>query len=575
MAVFMVSCNKENAMTGPINKVEDLYTVPADATKMSELTNAQSTWSTDRRYFDLSFGTALTTQLVGYDALLTPGQYVLGADEIGKAVLAKTTVNGKAAKQGFITVGCRDSKYTITAQIDGEVLAWTGTLPFVADPAPVALSVVLDAKANAGEVTTLTMNLATEGISQELDMTTYQTVWKGEGGYLALDLNTGDKYLVDGTYKACAEGGVVNTGEFGIGWDPGDLYGIGWVFSDWGTCWWDVKDGAATATKITDGLVTVSSREENVEGKDVTIWTIYWGKNYPKEYVFEGQIPALTKPKKPAGPVVPDMLYTEEVTPGDVEKHAITITDKDKNILAYLELLMASGETNYEGSYPSTGYASQPGQMCDGYDGGSWGEYTWEAGGSYYMENGEKKMLYKETATVTVTKIAEGAYNFACEFFDYNCAGPDYVPGEGGDFDGVVLTKFTNFQSYAQMNMNMVGIEMATDGIVATPGWWGKNYSGDGNYLKLELYAENDVVEPGEYKPNAEAGGALNAFEFNMGYDGAYGASGTAWYTLTADNPSYEYITDGTVTITKDGDNYTVIVKSSTVNVKYVGPLSE
>ena len=431
LTLSWMSCTRESLDT--INEINDHSSVPEEVMELTNLTKSLSTWSLDRRYFDLSFtgnGASLDTRLVGFDALLTPGQYVLGADEIGKAILADTKVNGLPAKEGFITVTQSKGKYIVDAQIDGYVFAWTGDLPFTADPDPTVLTVVQQAQANKdGKL--VTMQLATEGISQTMNEN-YQTVWVGEGGYLALDLYSEDGYLHEGSYTASAEGGVVGPGEFGRGWDPGDLYNIGWIFTDWGTCWWTVKDGAATAEKITDGLVAVSSREEKVDDKDVTIWTIFWGKDYPMELLFEGAIPALTKPKKPSGPVNPDYLYTETITPSGegVENHAFDITDKEGTLRAHVELLMAAGETEYDGSYPSTSYSSQPGQMVDGW---VWGDF---GGGSYWINDaGEKVLLAAGQYTMVVTKIAEGAYNFTCEVFNYDAAGPDFVPGggDGGD----------------------------------------------------------------------------------------------------------------------------------------------
>ena len=430
--LLVLSCEKEGPTT--VNEITDLYTAPADA-KVMTLTGANSTWSTDRRYFDLNFS-ELSTTLVGYDALLAPGQYVIGGDQIGSAI--NTKVNGQNAGDGFFTVNSKDGQYAITATINGQVYYWTGALPFEADPAPTALSVVLSAQSNlANGVNSLTMSLATEGISQEMDWTTWQQTWVGEGGYLALDIYSDDGYLHEGTYKASAEGGVINAGEFGIGYDTVIEYTdwntgqpASYEAKDWGTCWWDVKDGAATATKITDGIVNVTGREEKVDGKDVTIWTITWGAEYPVELLFEGAIPALTKPKKPDGPVVPNYLYTEVVTPGDTyDTHAISITDKDGNEVAYLELLTDPGAAELTGSYPATSYAGSPGQMRDGYNFPDWGI----SGGSYYVEGGEKQYIGAGTATVDVTKIATGAYTFSCAFFSYDAAGPDYVPGEGGE----------------------------------------------------------------------------------------------------------------------------------------------
>ena len=449
LALMMVSCLKDDApMTGPINEINDLYTVPADAVELPALSEAKSTWSIDRRYFDLSFGSALTTTLVGYDALLSPGQYLLGADEIGKAILAKTTVNGAPAKDGFITVGKRDNQYVITAQVNGSVLTWKGTLPFVEDPAPLSLTVVQSTSANKDNQL-VTLQLATEGISQELDMTTYQTVWTGEGKYLAIDLYSTDGYLHDGAYKACAEGGVVNAGEFGIGYDTTVDWGWGPMeMKDWGTCLWTVSGGAATAEKITDGLVTVTSREEKVDDKDVTIWTIFWGKDYPKEILFEGAIPALTKPKKPAGPVTPTHKYeigepqpcatSDNNVVAGVKKYPITIKDSNDEEVAYLEFVLAEGsEDLVEGEYVSTEYAHEVGQLANGYfmDFGEWGTF---AGGSYYIDGGDKVYI-DPGVTVIVTQIGTGAFSFTGPGFDYPAAGPNYVPG--GDVADAIPAK--------------------------------------------------------------------------------------------------------------------------------------
>jgi hypothetical protein len=37
-----------------------------------------------------------------------------------------------------------------------------------------------------------------------------------------------------------------------------------------------------------------------------------------------------------------------------------------------------------------------------------------------------------------VPQIAQGAYSFTCPLFDFPAAGPDYVPEEGGDYDGPI-----------------------------------------------------------------------------------------------------------------------------------------
>ena len=522
-----LSCEKQGPTT--VNEITDLYTAPAGA-KVMTFTGGESVWSTDRRYFKLNFSD-LSTTLVGYDALLTPGQYVLGADEIGQAIAAQTKVGGQTPSEGWLTVNNRDGKYQITAQFGDQVYFWTGDLPFVADPAPLNLTVLQQASANK-ENKLVTMQLATEGISQEMDEN-WQTVWKGEGKYLALDLYSEDGYLHDGNYKACAEGGVVNPGQFGIGYDGEIQWGDQtYTMPDWGTCLWTVANGAATAEKITSGLVKVTSREEKVDDKDVTIWTITWGAEYPVEVLFEGAIPTLTKPKKPSGPVTPDYLYTETITAsGDgVENHAFDITDKDSNLRAHIELLMAAGETDYEGSYPSTSYSSQPGQMVDGW---VWGDF---GGGSYWIDDsGEKVLLAAGQYTMMVTKIAEGAYNFTCEVFNYNAAGPDYVPGgDDGDDDvtGDVVLKLTS------------GLTYTMEDITAS------NTAADGSALSgmtlWRVSVSDGSDEVASFDLGTAAGSEDLAGEYTvMSYPDAVGKAGNGWGFIPWMKGGCYFVVDG------------------------------
>ena len=72
-----------------------------------------------------------------------------------------------------------------------------------------------------------------------------------------MDIYSADGTLQPGTYKACAVGGTVGEGEFGIGYDT-VFWGM--EMKDWGTCWWTVTDGAISAQKVLDGTVTVTKR---------------------------------------------------------------------------------------------------------------------------------------------------------------------------------------------------------------------------------------------------------------------------------------------------------------------------
>lgn len=564
LALSVLSCTKEGPMT--INEITDHYTAPTGATVMN-LSKAESNWSLDRRYFKLDFGNDLVTTLVGYDALLAPGQYVLGADAIGNAI--DTKVKGAAVQSGYVLVTQKDGKYQVTGTFGDQVLFWEGSLPFTEDPAPKLLTVLQQAQANRDNKL-VTMQLATEGISKGYNEN-WQEVWTGEGGYLALDLYSEDGYLHDGAYTASAQGGVVEPGQFGIGYDTTIEY-TGWdgqpaVYEakDWGTCWWEVAGGVATATKITDGLVTVTSREEKVDDKDVTIWTIFWGSEYPQELLFEGAIPALTKPKKPEGPVNPKYLYTDTVTPGDaVDTHAITITDKQGNELAYLELLTAPGETDLSGAYPSTSYASEPGQMRDGYyiDAGDWGIFS---GGSYYVEGGEKKYIGAGAATVAVTKLAESAYQFTCEFFDYDAAGPDFVPaGDDDDVTGDVVLKLNSGLTYTMEDITSGNTDASQNPLSGMTLWRVTVNQGGDKVAAFDLgTAEGSTDLSGTYEvmsyPDA-VGKAGNGWGF-----ASWGMFGGCYFLV--DGAYYFIPAEATITVTGKSDG--------AIKIKFEGPVQK
>ena len=583
IVLFAVSCSKEGDET--VNVITDHVIDPAHAVELTSLVNNTATWSSDRRLFDLEFsgsGVTFKTTLVGYDYALAPGQYVLvsaSGAQVGNGILENTRVDGKAVSAGYVLVTLRNGKYTVAADVtpagsgDNAVLYYEGALNYTPDPAPVMLTQVFSAQSNLGNGTpSVSLQLGTAGIWSEFDMSTFSQVWKGEGGYLAVDLYSEDGYLHEGTYLPSARGGVINPGEFGIGWDPGDIYGWGFEFTDWGTCWWTVSNGTATAEKITSGIISVTRKDDD--------WVIAWGAKYPQENVFTGPIPALTKPEVSADF---EFAYTEGdlaecsdqdgKTYPEVMKHTITITNAAGETVAYLEPILATGKTELEGSYISTEYAHEVGTLANGFE-FSFGDWHME-GGSYYVENGAKVFI-EPGQKVDIIKLVTGAYEFKGEGFDILASGPDYVPGSypggGSSFSGTELTKFLGKSDYTGWGMTMIGLDLGTAGITVTPGDWGNTYGGEGNYLKLEVYSTDGTLKPGTYKACSE-GGVIGDGEFGIGYDGMFGASGTTWYTLGS-TPSSVYVTDGTLTVDADGDSYTIVLTSSVVNARYVGTLS-
>jgi len=550
---LLLSCEKEGPTT--VNEITDLYTAPAGAKEMT-FTGGESTWSTDRRYFDLKFSD-LTTTLVGYDAFLAPGLYLLGGDEIGKAIAAKTKVGGQTPSEGWITVNNRDGKYQFTAQFGDQVYFWAGSLPFQADPAPLDLTVLQQASANK-DSKLVTLQLATEGISQGYDEN-WQQVWTGEGKYLAIDLYSEDGYLHDGLYRASAQGGVVNSGEFGIGYDAVVDWGWGPMeMKDWGTCLWTVSGGKATAEKITSGLVNVASREEKVDGKDVTIWTITWGAEYPVEVVFEGAVPTLTKPKRPDGPVALDYTYTIgdpmdcSTQAGDVvagvKKYPFNFVDAAGEQVAYLEFILVDGAADVvPGDYVSTEYAHEPGQLANGYfmDFGDWGTFS---GGSWYVNGAGEKVFIDPGVTVSVEAVGTGAFKFASDGFLFAAAGPNYVPGgDDGDDDvtGDVVLKLTSGLTYT--------MEDVTAGNTAADG---SALSGMTLWRVSVLNGADEVAEfdLGTAEGSQDLAGTYTV----MSYPDAVGKAGNGWGFIPWMKGGCYFVVEG---------NYYWIPSDSTIKV--------
>ena len=428
---------------------------------LTTLVSNSSSWSVDKRLFDLSFSgedLTLSTELVGFDANLAAGKYTLKAEasaQAGDGVLEKTLLNSKAVSAGSVTVAKTGNKYTFTFALtaDGEEvsLSWSGDVTWTADPAAKkTFSVVLSANANQVSVDnvpvegqfTLSMNLAVAGISQEFDMTTYQNVWKGEGEYLAIDIYSTDKYLHEGIYKANAVGGTWGEGQFGIGYDTTIKY-WGWnqekmqmdsllyEAKDWGTVLWTVKDGAATADhKILDGIVVVRRTD--------TGWQISWGKEYPTEYVFEGAIEALTEPEA-SDKVEPVLEKTSGLTYTAVDETATNtnasneplsgvtlwrVSVKDgNNLVAAFDFVVTAGEESFVGTYEVMAYPDAVGKAGNGFViPGVFGC------GCYYLVE-DSCFLIPVGATVTVTENTDKSlkFEFAGDVLD-----PSFEPaGEG------------------------------------------------------------------------------------------------------------------------------------------------
>ena len=544
------------------------------------------------------------------------------------------TVGGNSVpiESGSITATQGEGTYTFEGSLwlaDESIIKVKSTvnLVFEADPEPVKLSTVLSAASNlANGVSTISMSLAQDGISSEMDMSTHQTIWHGEGNYLSIDLYSADGYLHEGTYTANTVGGEVSEGQFGIGWDPGDLWGIGMVFENWGTCWWDVANGAAVVNqKVTEGTVTVTRKGSkwvielvSGEGKGM-LWT-----------KFEGAIEALTDPALGGGGNVDDTDYVEltnllsatsNVANGtksltlNLGTDGISSTtdpatwqttwEGEGNYLA-LDIYSEDGKL-YTGTYNACATAGtiNAGEFGIGWDPGdlwgigmvfeNWGTCWWNvAGGAAVaagkVTDGTVQVLVEGTDLVIKLKstLVNAKFTYPVAQFVDGTGAPIEVVNLGGgeepEFEGTELSVLLSATSNVANGTNSVTINLAEEGISSTqdPTTWQTTWEGEGHYLALDVYSADGKLAPGTYTACA-TGGTIAEGEFGIGWDPGdlWGIGmvfenwGTCWWNVSGGAAVAEAkVLDGTLTVAVDGDTYTITLESSVVNARYVGPMT-
>ena len=574
---------------------------------------------------------ALTMVMVGDKYFLADGSYTPAtADQAKKNTYivgnGGSTFNNIAVEGGSLKVTQGEGTYTFAGILwlaDESVIEVKSTVNLVyeADPEPVKLTTVLSATSNVASGTnSLTINLGTDGISSTTDPTTWQTVWTGTGNYLALDIYSADGYLHEGTYTACAVGGTINEGEFGIGWDPGDLWGIGMVFENWGTCWWDVANGAAVVNqKVTEGTVTVTRKGSkwvielvSGEGKAM-LWT-----------KFEGAIEAVTDPALGGGGNVDDTDYVELTNLLSATSNVAngtksltmnlgtdgissttdpatwqTVWEGEGNYLA-LDIYSEDGKL-YTGTYNAcaAGGAINAGEFGIGWDPGdlwgigmvfeNWGTCWWNvAGGAAVaagkVTDGTVQVLVEGTNLVIKLKSTLVNAKFTYPVADYPIEVVNLGGGEEPEFEGTELSVLLSATSNVANGTNSVTINLAEEGISSTtdPATWQTTWEGEGHYLALDVYSADGKLAPGTYTACA-AGGQIADGEFGIGWDPGdlWGIGmvfenwGTCWWAVADGAAVCEAkVLDGTLTVSVDGDVYTITLESSAVNAQYVGPMT-
>ena len=583
----------------------------------------------------------MTLKMVNDKYFLADGSYTPApADQAKKNTYivgnGGTTFNNIPVETGSIKVAQGEGTYSFAGILwlaDESVIEIKSTVALVyeADPEPVKLSTVLSATSNlASGVQTVTMQLAQDGIYSETDMTTWQTIWHGEGNYLAIDLYSTDGYLHEGTYSASAVGGVVGEGEFGIGYDTTVDWGWGPMeMKDWGTCWWSVSNGAATAKKILEGTINVSKKGSK--------WVIELISGEGKEMIwakFEGAVDALTDPALGGGGNVDDTDYVEltKLLSATKNQGLLTINMAQDGISSTTDPNTWQTIWEGEGNYLAADIYSADGKLYTGeYKacavGGTVGEGEFGIGYDTTVDWGWGPMEMKDWGTcwwtvadgaTSAVKILDGTMTVAMEGdnvviklkssvvnakFTYPVA--QFVDGTGAPIEVVNLgggggndpaPDYTEFTKLLIVQPNQVynesgqptgeyssfTLKVGTDGMyteVVNNGWYDETkIKGTGQVLTIDFYTTDGTVAAGTYTA-CEVGGTINEGEFGIGYDVEMWGTQMVWGTCVTPYDSdtegtIEKVTDGTVTVEISGDVYTITLESSNINAQYIGSLT-
>lgn len=579
---------------------------------------------------------SMTLKMVNDKYFLADGSYTPApADQAKKNTYivgnGGTTFNNIPVETGSIKVAQSEGTYSFAGMLwlaDESIVEIKATVALVyePDPEPVKLSTVLSATSNlANGVQTVTMQLAQDGIYSETDKTTWQTIWHGEGNYLAIDLYSADGYLHEGTYSASAVGGVVGEGEFGIGYDTTVDWGWGPMeMKDWGTCWWSVSNGAATAKKILEGTINVSKKGSK--------WVIELISGEGKEMIwakFEGAVDALTD-----GGSEDDADYIELTTLLSATKNQglLTINMAQDGISSTTDPNTWQTTWEGEGNYLATDIYSPDGKLYTGeYKacavGGTVGEGEFGIGYDTTVDWGWGPIEVKDWGTcwwtvadgaTSAEKILDGTMTVAMEGdnvviklkssvvnakFTYPVA--QFVDGTGAPIEVVNLgggegpkpapdyTEFTKLlivqpnQGYDESGQptgeyTSFTLKVGTEGMfteVVNNGWYDETkIKGTGQVLSIDFYTADGTVAAGTYTA-CEVGGTINEGEFGIGYDVEMWGNKMVWGTCVTAYESdtagtIEKVTDGTVTVEISGDVYTITLESSNINAQYIGSLT-
>ena len=401
-----------------------------------------------------------------------------------------------------------------------------------------------------GDTYTTILSLGAAGIEVQEGLI---DLYKGNGDYLILRLNTAAEGIQPGNYKAASPESTV-PGTFTIGHE---------VVTDWfnypdGSQFYTLEnDTQVVSALITGGEVTIAVADEELETWNLTGYLILSnGSIFDISYT--GRLSKETVPGEgfsytdEIGVVMAFDWNTWEQTPvPGLEQHIVTITDKTGSEAAKFTFVTKENASDYTGDYTVVESAAAELTMNNGWDLSAYGMGT---GGSYFVNSDGTYTMLNPGDAVTVSDTKERVLTFTSGDNSITARPAGGIP-DSGTIYSLSLETADVYDSSFQVVSGVKGYALTLkDGETAIAGF-------------AFVQTEGTTQYEGTYEC---VEGATEPFQLMNGYDlSAFGLGigGSYWY----EGEELHLITFGTVVVIERDENdvYSFSVEGKTFKAKF------
>lgn len=410
-----------------------------------------------------------------------------------------------------------------------------------------------------------TIDFATDGVTGSNGQ------YSGSGSVLSVQFVGDTYYLHAAAFSAAAEASA-KKGNFIAGYGTNS-----------GTCFYDVSGGSVAPSPVTSGTLTVGK-----DGDNYTLSGVIWladGEaikvNYSGVIVYEAD---------PEPVALSQVLYATLTDQGN-GTNLITLKLATQGVVVipgewgdsyggdgnYLSVDFVSSDASLAaGTYtPAANDSAADGNYVQGYDTEMWGMTFYNWGTCWFtMASNVESGAHITTGNIEVAKSGS-TYTITINNGEIFAQYKGQIEALGGGDDNAI--EMNNLFS-ASVNGNVMTLKIADSNITPTynDATWSWEYAGTGNHISIDIYTADGTLAAGTY--TAVDNTELGPFNFSKGYDTEmWGMQfynwGTCWFDVVDGVETGQHLTEGTITVTESGGQYTISGDFGSVQMKYTGAI--